>query len=92
MAASTDLVSQPSDMSSVQPPLLHSMKLEKPDNLVNLSNDSFEGALPNALPPTLAVHTPVSNSKYSEYSKSIFTPIGSSGHSNLSATMPPQYS
>jgi hypothetical protein len=34
MAASTDLVSQPSDMSNVQPSLLHFVKLEKPDNLV----------------------------------------------------------
>jgi hypothetical protein len=84
MAASTDLVSQPSDMSSVQPPLLHSVKLEKPDNLVNLSNNSSEGALPNVPPPTPAAHTPVSNSKCSEHSKSVFTPAGSSGHSNLS--------
>jgi hypothetical protein len=84
MAASTDLVSQPSDMSSVQPPLLQSVKLEKPDNLVNLSSDSSEGALPNVPPPTPATHTPVSNSKYSKHSKSIFILVGSSGHSNLS--------
>jgi hypothetical protein len=84
MAASTDLVSQPSDMSSVQPPLLHSVKLEKPDNLVNLSNDSSEGALPNVPPPIPAAHTPLRNSKCSEHSKSVFTSIGSSGHSNLS--------
>jgi hypothetical protein len=84
MAASIDLVSQPSDMSSVQPPLLHSVKLEKPDNLVNLSSDLSEGALPNAPPPTPAAHTHVSNSKCSEHSKSVFTPVGSSSHSNLS--------
>jgi hypothetical protein len=84
MATSTNLVSQPSDTSSVQPPLLHSVKLEKLDNLVNLSSDSFEGVLPDVLPPTPAAHTPVSNSKCSEHSKSIFIPVGSSGHSNLS--------
>jgi hypothetical protein len=84
MATSTDLVSQPSDMSSAQPPLQHSMKLEKPDNLVNLSSGSSEGAIPNVPPPTPATHTPFSNSKYSEHSKSVFTPVGSSGHSNLS--------
>jgi hypothetical protein len=84
MAVSSDLVSQPSDMSSVQPPLLHSMKLEKPDNLVNLSSDSSEGALPNVPSPTPAAHTHVSNSKCSEHSKSVFTTVGSSGHSNLS--------
>jgi hypothetical protein len=84
MAASTDLVLQPSYMSSVQPPLLHSVKLEKPDNLVNLSSDSSEGALPNVPPPTSAAHTPISNSKCSEHSKSVFTPVDSSSHSNLS--------
>jgi hypothetical protein len=62
MATSMDLISQPSDMSSLQPPLLHSVKLEKPDNLVNLSSDSSEGVLPNVLPPTPTTHTPVSNS------------------------------
>jgi hypothetical protein len=84
MATSTDLVLQPSNMSSVHPPLLHFMKLENPDNLVNLSSDSSESALPNIPPSTPTIHTPVSNSKCSEHSKSIFTPIGSSGHSNLS--------
>jgi hypothetical protein len=84
MAASTDLVLQPSYMSSVQPPLLHSVKLEKLDNLVNLSSDSSKGALPKVPPPTPAAHTPLSNSKCSEHSKSVFTPVGSSGHSNLS--------
>jgi hypothetical protein len=34
MAASTNLVSQPSDMSSVPPPLLYSVKLESPNNLI----------------------------------------------------------
>jgi hypothetical protein len=71
-------------MTSVQPPLLHSVKLEKLDNLVNLSSDSSEGALPNVPSPTPAAHTHVSNSKCSEQSKSIFTPVGSSVHSNLS--------
>jgi hypothetical protein len=89
MAASTDLVSQPSDMSSVQPPLLHSVKLEKPNNIVNLSSDSSEGALSNVPPPTPTAHTPIRDSKYSEHSKSIFTPTGSFGHSNLSR--PPCY-
>jgi hypothetical protein len=84
MAASMDLVLQPLDMSNVQPSLLHSVKIEMPDNLVNLSSDSSEGALPNIPPPIPAAHTHVSNSKCSEHSKSIFTPIGSSGHSNLS--------
>jgi hypothetical protein len=84
MAASTDLVSQPSDMFGVQPPLLHSVKLEKLDNLMNLSSDSFEGALSNVPPPTPTTHTPVSNPKCSEHSKSVFTLVGSSGHSNLS--------
>jgi hypothetical protein len=84
MATSTDLVSQSSDMSSVQPPLLHSVKLEKPDNLLNLSSDSSKGALPNVPPPTPTAHIPISDSKYSKHSKSIFTLVGSSGHSNLS--------
>jgi hypothetical protein len=51
MAASMDLVSQPSDMSNIQPPLFQSVKLEKPDNLVNLSSDLSESALPNVPPP-----------------------------------------
>jgi hypothetical protein len=75
---------QPVDMSSVQPPLLHSVKLEKPDNLVNLSSDSSEGALPNVPPPTPTTYTPISDSKYNEHLKSVFIPVGSSGHSNLS--------
>jgi hypothetical protein len=83
MAASTDLISQPLDMSSVQPPLLYSVKLEKPDNLVNFSSNLSEGALPNVPPPTPTAHTPVSNSKCSEHSKSFFTPVGSFGHSSL---------
>jgi hypothetical protein len=84
MATSTDLVLLPSDMSSFQPPLLHSVKLEKPDNLVNLSSDSSKGALSNVPPSTPIAHTPLSDSKCNEHSKSIFTPVGSSGHSNLS--------
>jgi hypothetical protein len=71
-------------MSKIQPPLLHSVKLESPDNLVNLSSDSSEGALPNVPPPTLAAYTPVSDSKCSEHSKFVFILVGSSGHSNLS--------
>jgi hypothetical protein len=66
------------------PPLLHSVKLEMPDNLVNLSSDSSEDALPSIPPPTPAAHTPISNSKCNKHSKSVFTPIGLSGHSNLS--------
>jgi hypothetical protein len=50
-------------MSSVQSPLLHSMKLESLDNLVNLSNDSSEGAIPNVSLATPVAHTLVSNSK-----------------------------
>jgi hypothetical protein len=84
MATSTDLVLQPSDMSNVQPLLLYSVKLEKLDNLVNLSSDSSEGVVPNVPPPTPVVYIPISDSKCSEHSKSIFIPIGSSGHSNLS--------
>ena len=71
-------------MLSVQPPLLHFMKLEKPNNLVNLSNDLSEGVLFNVPPPTLTTHILVSNSKCSEHSKSIFILVGSYGHSNLS--------
>jgi hypothetical protein len=71
-------------MSSIQPPLLHSMKLEKPDNLVNLSSDSSEGVVPKNPPPTSTVHTPISDSKYNEHSKSVFTLVGLTGHSNLS--------
>jgi hypothetical protein len=84
MAASIDLLSQPSDMSSVQPPLLHSVKLEFPDGLVYLSSDSLEGELPLASLPSPVAHTPKTDSKYTEHSKSIFTPVGSSSHSNLS--------
>jgi hypothetical protein len=84
MAASIDLVLQPLDISSVQSPLLHSVKLEKLDNLVNLSSDSSKDVLPNVPRPTPTAHTPVSDSKCREHSKSVFTPIGSSGHSNLS--------
>jgi hypothetical protein len=51
---------------------------------MNLSSGSSEDAIPNVPPPTPAMHTPISDSKYSEHSKSIFTPVGSSGHSNLS--------
>jgi hypothetical protein len=84
MAASTDLVSQHLYMSSFQPPVLHFVKLESPDNPMNLSRDSSEGVIPNVPPPAPTAYTPVSDSKCSEHSKSIFTPVGSSGHSNLS--------
>jgi hypothetical protein len=84
MATSIDLVSQFSDMFSVQLPLFYSVKLESPDNLVDLSSDSSEDAIPNVSLSTPIVHTPISNSKCSEHSKSVFTLIGSSGHSNFS--------
>jgi hypothetical protein len=84
MAASTKLLSQPSNMKSVQPPLLHSMKLECPDGLVHLSSDSSRGELFNVSLPIPATNTPVSNFKYNEISKSVFKPNGSSGHSNFS--------
>jgi hypothetical protein len=84
MTASTDLLSQPSDMSSVQPPLLHFVKLVCPSDLIDLSNDSFEGAIPNVSLKTPAACTLISDFKYSEHSKSIFIPIGSSSHSNFS--------
>ena len=63
------------------------MKLEKSNNLMNLSSDSFEGAIPNVPPPIPAAHTPISGSKYNEYSKSVFTLVGLSSHSNLSRVM-----
>jgi hypothetical protein len=84
MATSTNLISQPSNLSSVQPPLLHSVKLESPDNLMNLSSDSSEGAISNVLLPSPATHIPINDSKCSEHSKSVFTPVGSSSHSSLS--------
>jgi hypothetical protein len=84
MAASTNLLSQPSDMSSVQLPLLHSIKLEFPDSLVHLSSDSSEDELPSCSLPSPTTHTPKTDSKCTEHSKSVFTPVGSSGHSNLS--------
>jgi hypothetical protein len=51
---------------------------------VNLSSDSSEGAITNVLLPTPVAHTPISDSKCNEHSKSVFTHVGSSGHSNLS--------
>jgi hypothetical protein len=84
MATSIDILSQPSDMSSVQPPLLHSVKLERPDDLVHLSSNSSEDELPNISLPSPAAHTLVSDSKYNELLKSAFTPIGSSGQSSFS--------
>jgi hypothetical protein len=84
MATSTNLLSMPSDMSSVQPPLFHSVKLECPDDLIHLSSDSSKGELPNVTLPTTIADTPVSDSKGTEPLKSIYTPIGSSGHSSFS--------
>jgi hypothetical protein len=84
MAASTDLLSQPSNMSSVQPPLFHFVKLKRPNDLVHLSSDSSKDELSNVSLPTPASHIPVSDFKCSEPLKSTLTPIGSSGHSNFS--------
>jgi hypothetical protein len=84
MAASTNLLSQPSDMSSVQLPLLYFIKLEFLDGLVHLSSDSLEGELSSASLPSPAAHTPKTDSKCTEHSKSVFTLVGSSSHSNLS--------
>ena len=55
-------------MSSVQPLLLYEVKLEKPDNLVNLFSDSSEDVVSNNPPPTSTIHTFISNSKCNEYS------------------------
>jgi hypothetical protein len=84
MATSTDHLSQPSDISSVQPPLLHSVKLECPNDLVYLSSDSSKDELPNVSLPTPTVSTHVSNSKCSEPLKSVFTSIDSPNHSSFS--------
>jgi hypothetical protein len=85
MATPIDVVFEPSDMSSVQLLQLHSVKLESPDNLVKLSSDPSEGAISNVPPQTPVAHTPVSDSKNSEHSKSVFTSVGSFGQSNLSS-------
>jgi hypothetical protein len=71
-------------MCSVQSPLLHSMKLESLDNLVDLSSDSSEGAIPNVPLPTPTADTLISDSKCSEFSKFVFIPFHSLGHSNCS--------
>ena len=84
MAASTVPLSQPSDMSSVQPPLLYSVKLECLDGPVLLSSDSSEDELSSEPLQSPIAHNPASNSKCTEDSKPVFTPIVSSGHSNLS--------
>jgi hypothetical protein len=52
MATSTDLVSQPSDMSNVQSPLLYFVKLKKLDNLVTLLRVLFP-----TFHPQLPLHT-----------------------------------
>jgi hypothetical protein len=57
-------------MSSVLLFMLHSMKLENPDNLMNLSIDFSEGTISNVLLPIPAVDTPISDAKYNEHSKS----------------------
>ena len=62
----------------------HPFSVECPNDLVHLFSDSSEGELPSASLWTLATHTLVSDSKYKEHSNSIFTSIGSSGHSNFS--------
>jgi hypothetical protein len=85
MVASTNLASQPPDISSIQSLLLYSMKLENPNNLLHLFNDSFEGELPNVTLPIPVANTPISDSKCSELSKSLFVILfGSFGHSNFS--------
>jgi hypothetical protein len=68
-------------MSSVQPPLLYSVKLECPIDLVHLSTDSSEGAIPNVSLPTSVAHIPINNPK------SVFTPIGSCGQSHFSCLL-----
>jgi hypothetical protein len=83
-AASTDLLSMPSDMSSIQPPLLHHVKLECPDDLVHLSSDSSEGELSNVILLTAVADTLISDSKDTEPLKSIYTPISSFSHSSFS--------
>jgi hypothetical protein len=72
MAASINLVLQLSDMSSVQLPLFHFVKLESLDNQINLSSTSYEGELLNVSLPTPAADTLVSDSKCSEFSKFVF--------------------
>jgi hypothetical protein len=72
MAVSTDLVSQPLDMFSVQPSLLHSMKLESPDNLVHLFRNSSRPELSNVSLPIPVADTHVSDSKCSSPSPSLF--------------------
>jgi hypothetical protein len=79
----------PHPQTSYSSPLIcqvsnHSFSIECPNGLVHLSSDSSEGELPSVSLPTPAAHTLVSDSKYKEYSNSVFTPIGSSGHSNFS--------
>ena len=70
-------------MFSVQPTLFHLVKLENTDNLVNLSSDSSKGVIPNVPLPSSIAQNLVSNSKCNEHLKSIFTPIGLSGQSNI---------
>ena len=60
------------------------MKLEKLDNLQNLSSDLFKGAFPSVPPPIPTAYNLVSNSKSSKHSKLVFILVGSFGHSNLS--------
>ena len=84
MATSSDLLSQPSNMSSIQPSLFHYVKLECPNDLVHLFSDSSKGDISNVSLKIPTIHIPISNSKYSKHSKSVFIPIGLFGHSNLS--------
>jgi hypothetical protein len=58
MVASIDLLSHPSNMSSIQPPLFYFVKLECPNDLVHLSSDSYKGESPNVSLPILTTNTP----------------------------------
>ena len=70
-------------MFSVQSFLLHSLKLERSKNLINLFSDSSNGAISNVSLPILGAQISISDSNYSEHSKSIFIPIGLSSQSNF---------
>jgi hypothetical protein len=83
MAAFSDLVFQPLDMSSVQSSLFHFVKLESP-NLVQLYSDSSKGELPNVSLPTCGAETPVHDDKYNELPKTVCTPTAFSSQSSFS--------
>jgi hypothetical protein len=84
MAASIDFLSQPSNMSSVQLSLLHSLKLEYSNDLGELSSDSSKGELLNVSLPSGTTNTPISNSNCNKLSKSVLTHIGSPIQSSFS--------